>query len=451
MQRLYSFGLLSLCASTTTIFYALLRKNNFYNACVFLYSTTFPMLVLLGSCLYSLIVIAFGIRYLLFGNLRSIEVEHLWENGYFTVSEIFLAMTIFREDFNVSFMINFLILLIIKSFHWTLKDRADLLEQTSNTQRSFLTGLFVTITLLAFTDGASMGYAARKFVEKGPSIYILFGTEYAILLVYLFHNVAKIIFTLIDLSEENPWEEKSTFLFYTELITDAMKLVIYLGFFALVTKFYGLPIHIIRDLYFTVKSFITRIRDLIRYKTAVRNLQSKYPDATPEELQATDMICIICRDEMTTAKKLPCGHYFHMSCLKSWIERQQVCPTCRRPIFQEEPATPVQTPTPLPQPQQQQPQPTQGPLLAAEANGNSMASAQIPTHNNAMLPIILLPNGQIGIWNAANQNYSTSAPIHSTPLNESQAIERIEVQLYNILAELQQLKQQKQESTGQTE
>jgi len=38
------------------------------------------------------------------------------------------------------------------------------------------------------------------------------------------------------------------------------------------------------------------------------------------------------RDEGLRAKKLPCGHILHLRCLKSWLERQQVCPTCRRPV-----------------------------------------------------------------------------------------------------------------------
>lgn len=38
----------------------------------------------------------------------------------------------------------------------------------------------------------------------------------------------------------------------------------------------------------------------------------RYPDATPEELQAMDNVCIICREEMVTgAKRLPCNHIFH--------------------------------------------------------------------------------------------------------------------------------------------
>lgn len=32
---------------------------------------------------------------------------------------------------------------------------------------------------------------------------------------------------------------------------------------------------------------------------------------------------------MITAKKLLCGHLFHVHCLRSWLERQHTCPTCR--------------------------------------------------------------------------------------------------------------------------
>ncbi|PSS32263.1 ERAD-associated E3 ubiquitin-protein like [Actinidia chinensis var. chinensis] len=55
-------------------------------------------------------------------------------------------------------------------------------------------------------------------------------------------------------------------------------------------------------------------------------MNDRFPDATPEELNAT---CIICREEMTTAKRLSCGHLFHVQCLRSWLERQHTCPICR--------------------------------------------------------------------------------------------------------------------------
>ena len=79
-------------------------------------------------------------------------------------------------------------------------------------------------------------------------------------------------------------------------------------------------------------------------------MDRRYANATEEELAAmSDRTCIICREELTAAaanneaapngqaqhqdgpnmtpKKLPCGHVFHFQCLRSWLERQQSCPT----------------------------------------------------------------------------------------------------------------------------
>jgi E3 ubiquitin-protein ligase synoviolin len=149
------------------------------------------------------------------------------------------------------------------------------------------------------------------------------------------------------------------FVFYVDLITDFLKLSTYLGFFAVIVTFYGVPLNVVRDVYVTARSFITRLRDLMRYRTATRNMDERYPNATQEEMTAmSDHTCIICREEMMvqdtstrnqanppgttvpardgpnmTPKKLPCGHIFHFYCLRSWLERQQSCPTCRRPVL----------------------------------------------------------------------------------------------------------------------
>lgn len=155
----------------------------------------------------------------------------------------------------------------------------------------------------------------------------------------------KYVLHTIDLRSTESWEDKSMYIFYLDLVMDFVKLVTYVLFFGIVVHNYGLPLHIVRDLYMTFKSFIQRCRDLIRYRRATANMNEKYPNATTAELEATDRVCIICRDEMVALlvgnnaplngravnpevpKKLPCGHIFHFRCLKSWLERQQSCPT----------------------------------------------------------------------------------------------------------------------------
>ena len=134
------------------------------------------------------------------------------------------------------------------------------------------------------------------------------------------------------------------------MCVDFLKLVVYLSFFFILLVFYGLPIHIMRDVFLTCRSFFKRISDFVRYRTATRDMNERYPDATAEEIAREDT-CIICREEMrpygpldgtnaapnpvaerTRPKKLPCGHVLHFACLRSWLERQQICPTCRQPV-----------------------------------------------------------------------------------------------------------------------
>ena len=122
-----------------------------------------------------------------------------------------------------------------------------------------------------------------------------------------------------------------------------------------------MPIHIIRDVALTIRSFHKRITDFLRYRQATRDMNTRYPDATSEEVKREDC-CIICRESMKAwppqsnpevtldndptedtrrpllnqrarPKKLPCGHVLHFACLRSWLERQQKCPTCRAPVL----------------------------------------------------------------------------------------------------------------------
>lgn len=126
----------------------------------------------------------------------------------------------------------------------------------------------------------------------------------------------------------------------------------YIFFFVFICFYYQLPLHIVRDLYVTFRSFIQKCGDLYRYRRATRNMNELYPNATAEDLgDSSDNTCIICREEMhivntemleeenpeaaaygeenvlNQPKKLPCGHIFHFHCLRSWLERQQTCPT----------------------------------------------------------------------------------------------------------------------------
>ncbi|KAH9269744.1 hypothetical protein BASA83_008216 [Batrachochytrium salamandrivorans] len=62
--------------------------------------------------------------------------------------------------------------------------------------------------------------------------------------------------------------------------------------------YYSIPLHIVRDLYMTLCSFIQRCGDLIKYHRATANMDQRYSNATATELATMDRVCIICREEM---------------------------------------------------------------------------------------------------------------------------------------------------------
>merc|ERR1719481_2428050 len=206
-------------------------------------------------------------------------------------------------------------------------------------------------------------HAYTSTLTKGPSVQLVFGFEYAILLTIIINLIVKWVLHSIDLHSENPWENKAVFMLYTELAVGLVKVLLYLLFFVIMVRIYTLPLFAVRPMYLTMRAFKKAFNDVILSRRAIHNMNTWYPDATPEELAATDNVCIICREEMQapTTKKLPCNHIFHKNCLRSWFQRQQTCPTCRLDVLRAPAAPPTTTPNGVgvAQAGQQQQQPAQ--------------------------------------------------------------------------------------------
>jgi hypothetical protein len=52
-------------------------------------------------------------------------VEQLYDKSWYAVTETLLAMSIFRDDFDVKFLLLFAVLLGAKCFHWLNASRVD--------------------------------------------------------------------------------------------------------------------------------------------------------------------------------------------------------------------------------------------------------------------------------------------------------------------------------------
>jgi len=147
------------------------------------------------------------------------------------------------------------------------------------------------------------------------------------------------------------WAYKSPIIFYVDFACDIIRLTLLIFFFVFISSIYCLPLHMTRDIGVTISSLRERVVKFIHYLRVTRNMEVRFPDVPLEEMMAReDRVCIVCLDEMMHgAKKLPCGHMFHLTCLRSWFERDHRCPTCRHPASEPAPV-PVRPTAPDQQP-----------------------------------------------------------------------------------------------------
>ncbi|KAM0453244.1 hypothetical protein ACHAPV_009038 [Trichoderma viride] len=383
------------------------QRANFYSAMVYLAQSNFCLLVLVNFTLLLYTSFIYALTQICFGTLRAIEVEQLTERAWFAITETCLAMTIFREEIGAWFLVMFTALVTGKVWGWIGDGRVDFLEQQPPTNpRLFHLRLSISLATSFIYDIWILRYTVLTVIQQArPNMMVMFLFEFAILATNSMRTGFRYLVSIteqriLDLqtrkllaerkaeisrqrdevirqreaaaaageaapeNEEplpNPddidemdievpgWSAKGELILWLDLLTDFAKLGIYISFFLMLLMFYGLPIHIMRDLFMTTRDFLKRLNALLRYRRAIQEM-NKYADASVQDL-AQENTCIICREEMRfwdpaenvgvvdriRPKKLPCGHILHLGCLRSWLERQQVCPTCRSPVTGEQP------------------------------------------------------------------------------------------------------------------
>jgi len=78
--------------------------------------------------------------------------------------------------------------------------------------------------------------------------------------------------------------------------------LLYLAFLFIMVRIHTFPLFIIRPMYLTMKSFKKALQDILQSRTAIHYMNTQYPDATQQDLNSGDNVCIICREEMATPR-----------------------------------------------------------------------------------------------------------------------------------------------------
>nr|SVE75040.1 EOG090X03TK [Daphnia dolichocephala] len=420
----------SLVLSTSVVGNAYYQKKQFYPSVVHITKSNPSMMVMYIQALVIVVLLGKLMKKIFFGQLRAAEVEHLIDRSWYAITETCLAFTVFREDFSTKFVALFTVLLFLKAFHWLVEDRVDYMERSPIISWLFHFRVTALLLVLGVLDWHFIQVAYYATLSQGASVQLVFGFEYAILLTMVAMVTVKYALHTYDINRENPWEDKAVFLLYAELAIGFIKVILYMMFMLIMIRVYTLPLFAVRPMYLAMRSFKKALSDVILSRRAIRNLNTLYPDATTEDLANTDTVCIICREEMVTgAKKLPCNHIFHATCLRSWFQRQQTCPTCRLEVLRA-PGNPIGNPAPpaaanLRAPQQQQAAPTPPPPPQAAANAPQAAPVQpplppfIPPHHPFNFPFPVPNIAQQGAANDARyaQEANGQRPLMPPPFS----------------------------------
>lgn len=130
------------------------------------------------------------------------------------------------------------------------------------------------------------------------------------------------------------WDKRGPVAYYTEFGFDCGSLLVdllhHLHMLLWSNIFLSMAsLVIIMQLRYLANEIQRKFKKHRNYRWVLNHMEKNYPLATAEDLAENSDNCAICWEKMETARKLPCSHLFHNSCLQSWLEQDTSCPTCR--------------------------------------------------------------------------------------------------------------------------
>lgn len=171
--------------ATGVVVKAIHERANFYSACVYVAQSNACLMILTNLVLLAVGMFMLALQRLLYGPLRPIEVEQLYEKAWFAITETCLAMTIFREEVGAWFIVMFVSLLIGKIWGWIGEGRVEILEQQPPANpRLFHARLSSSLVLSVLFDAFLLNYSIQTVRRQARlNMMVMFAFEFAVLTV----------------------------------------------------------------------------------------------------------------------------------------------------------------------------------------------------------------------------------------------------------------------------
>ncbi|PIK38366.1 putative E3 ubiquitin-protein ligase AMFR [Apostichopus japonicus] len=302
---------------------------------------SWSVLVLCNVAFCLLLVVGMALQWLIFGKLRDIERQHvrdkLWNFAFYKFIVVFGVLNVQTLEEMIFWVAWFATFAFLHAFAQLSKDRFEYLSfspATTNATHVKVLALLASIFAVTSILGGLCLYVGHSY---GWNLFLFMIAECALLAMRSLHVLLKYGIHLYDLRYEGVWERRGMIVYYTELLMELLVLGVDLlhhihmllwgnVFLSMASLVICLQI---RFLYNEIQRRVQRHRN---YRKVVHNMETRFSTASQDELRENDDDCAICWEEMKTARKLPCNHLFHDGCLRSWLEHETSCPTCRHPL-----------------------------------------------------------------------------------------------------------------------
>ncbi|XP_060041506.1 E3 ubiquitin-protein ligase AMFR isoform X2 [Erinaceus europaeus] len=304
----------------------------------YLLSDSLFVWVLVNTACCVLMLVAKLIQCIVFGPLRVSERQHLkdkfWNFIFYKFIFIFGVLNVQTVEEVVMWCLWFAGLVFLHLMVQLCKDRFEYLSFSPTTpMSSHGRVLLLLIAMLLSCCGLAVVCCVTGYTH-GMHTLAFMAAESLLVTVRTAHVILRYVIHLWDLNHEGTWEGKGTYVYYTDFVMELTLLSLDLMHHIHMLLFGNIwlsmaSLVIFMQLRYLFHEVQRRIRRHKNYLRVVGNMEARFAVATPEELAVNNDDCAICWDSMQAARKLPCGHLFHNSCLRSWLEQDTSCPTCR--------------------------------------------------------------------------------------------------------------------------
>ena len=92
------------------------------------------------------------------------------------------------------------------------------MEQSTQMNLKFQISIVSILAFLGLLDAVFLGFSLSNILLHGPDMMIVFAFELSMLLASILTIFGKFTLHSIDFQRQEPWEEKSQYVFYIDLV-----------------------------------------------------------------------------------------------------------------------------------------------------------------------------------------------------------------------------------------